>query len=96
MLGQLDSSRIKALYVSGNGQSIYYAKEDSLHYIGVNVIDCSEMNFVFKSGELQNAIFITNPDATMYPLDELKPDELRLKGFKWLGDKRPQRTYYQY
>jgi lipopolysaccharide export system protein LptA len=96
MLGQLDSSRIKALFVSGNGQSIYYAKEDSLHYIGVNVIDCSEMNFVFKSGELQNAIFITNPDATMYPLDELKPDELRLKGFKWLVDKRPQRTYYQY
>jgi lipopolysaccharide export system protein LptA len=96
MLGVLDSSRIKSLYVSGNGQSIYYAKEDSLHYIGINIIDCSEMNFVFSSGEMNKAIFITNPDATMYPLDELKPDELRLKGFKWLESRRPQKANYQH
>ncbi|MFY8021285.1 MAG: OstA-like protein [Bacteroidia bacterium] len=95
MVGQLDSSKIKSLFVSGNGQSIYYAKEDSLHYIGINVIDCSEMKFGFLSGELQNAIFITNPEATMYPLDELKPEDLRLKGFKWLDLRRPQRANYQ-
>lgn len=95
MVGQLDSSKIKSLFVSGNGQSIYYAKEDSLHYIGINVIDCSEMKFGFKLGELENAIFITNPEATMYPLDELKPEDLRLKGFKWQEIRRPQRANYQ-
>ncbi len=95
MTGILDSSAIKVIKVFGNGQSIYYSKEDSIRYIGVNKIDCSEMIFYFKKGELEKAVFITDADATLYPLDELKPEELRLKGFKWLEKRRPQKLYYQ-
>ncbi|MDP3928886.1 MAG: OstA-like protein [Bacteroidota bacterium] len=91
MSGAMDSSQLKDLLVFGNGQSIFYAKEDSLHYIGVNVIDCSEMNFEFMKGQIHKATFISSPDATLYPLDELKPEELRLKGFKWREALRPKR-----
>jgi lipopolysaccharide export system protein LptA len=91
MSGAMDSSQLKDLLVFGNGQSIFYAKEDSLHYIGVNVIDCSEMNFEFMKGQIHKATFISSPDATLYPLDELKPEELRLKGFKWQEALRPKR-----
>jgi lipopolysaccharide export system protein LptA len=90
MKGKMDSSSLKEIWVYGNGQSIFYAKEDSVNYIGVNVIDCSEMKFDFKKGELDKAIFITSPDATLYPVDELKPEELRLKGFKWFEGRRPK------
>ncbi len=92
MKGTLDSSQLKEIRVFGNGQNIYYAKEDSSNYIGVNVIDCSIMHFRFNKGAMEKAAFITSPDATLYPLDELKPEELRLKGFKWLENKRPRRT----
>jgi len=95
MKGSMDSSRLNEIKVFGNGQSIFYAKEDSLHYIGVNVIDCSEMKFQFKKGGLEKAVFITDPDATLFPLDELKPEDLRLKGFQWYEKKRPQRLYFQ-
>jgi len=91
MVGMMDSSSLKDLLVYGNGQSIFYAKEDSAHYIGVNVIDCSEMNFEFRKGQIHKAIFISSPDATLYPLDELKPQDLRLKGFKWHEALRPKR-----
>ena len=93
--GCLDSGTINLIKVYGNGQSIYYAKEDSVNYIGINKIDCSEMIFEFKKGGLEKATYITEPDAILYTLDELKPEELRLKGFKWLNKRRPQKLYYQ-
>ncbi len=88
MHGLFEKSKIKYMRVYGNGQSIYYAKEDS-GYIGVNVINCSEMEFFFKQNKIDRCIFITNPDAVFYPLNELKPEELRLKGFKWQKERRP-------
>jgi hypothetical protein len=48
------------------------------------------MKFNFLNGQLNKAIFITSPDATLYPVDELKPEELRLKGFKWFESRRPK------
>jgi len=92
MKGRMDSSNLNEIKVFGNGQSIFYAKEDSVNYIGVNVIDCSEMTFNFLKGQLDKAKFITSPDATLYPVDELKPEELRLKGFKWYEGRRPKRS----
>lgn len=82
------NGKISFIKVYGNGQSVYYAKEDS-SYIGVNVIDCSEMTFAFEQGKIKNAKFITQPDATFYPIDELTPEDLRLKGFVWRSKGRP-------
>ena len=96
MKGFLDSNNIKYLRVYGNGQSIYYAKEDSVNYIGINKIDCSEMEFYFANKKISKGVFINNPEGFMYPLDELKPEELRLRGFVWREKEKPQRVYYQY
>lgn len=96
MKGYLDSNSIKYIHVFGNCQSIYYEKEDSVNYIGVNKIDCSEMEFYFVDKKISKAIFINNPDGEMYPLDELKPEELRLRGFVWRQKEIPQKVYYQY
>jgi hypothetical protein len=38
---------------------------------------------------MKRSNFITQPDANFYPIHELKSEELKLKGFKWYGDKRP-------
>lgn len=96
MKGSLDSGALDFVRVLGNAQSIHYEKEDSINFIGVNVIDCSFMNFEFKKGEIQRALFETTPTATMLPPGDAKPEELRLKGFKWLEQRRPQRFSYQY
>lgn len=85
-----EQGKISFIHVFGNGQSIYYAKEDS-SYLGVNIIDCSEMKFSFKMGKIASTKFITEPDATFYPIDELKPEELKIKGFKWLETLKPVR-----
>lgn len=96
MKGFLDSNNIKYIRVYGNGQSIYYAKEDSVNYIGINKIDCSEMEFYFYNKKIVKGVFITSPEGFMYPLDEFKPEELKLKGFIWREKEKPQKVYYQY
>jgi lipopolysaccharide export system protein LptA len=89
MKGFFENNKIKFMQVFGNGQSIYFAKEEDTTYIGVNVVDCSEMEFYFKDNKIDKGKFITQPDAVFYTLDEIKPDELRLKGFKWQINRRP-------
>ena len=82
--------------MSGNAQSIYYAKEDSVNYIGVNLINCGEMTYFFEKGELKRVVSLFNPEGKIYPLDALKPHELKLKGFKWSLQNRPQKPVFQY
>jgi lipopolysaccharide export system protein LptA len=96
MHGTLDSNQIKLVKVLGNAQSIHYEKEDSINFIGVNVIDCSFMTFIFEKGQIKKTIFETSPTATMHPPKGLKPEEFRLKGFKWHEKRRPQRANFQY
>ncbi len=90
MNGFFEQSKFKYMHVYGNGQSIFYAKNDKdSAYIGVNIINCSEMEFHFNDNKISRCNFITSPEATFHPIGFLKPEELRLKGFKWLPQRRP-------
>ena len=90
MKGKFRDSKIEYIHVMSNAQSIYYPKEEKdSTYIGVNVIDCSEMEFYFDKNKIKKCNFITEPQATLYPIGELKPEELKLKGFKWQQGKKP-------
>jgi len=88
MYGFFEGNAIKFLHVNGNAQSIYYAKQDS-DYIGVNTEDCSEMEFNFKMNKIDRCNFINQPFAVLHPINELKPEDLKLKGFIWLNNLRP-------
>lgn len=90
MKGQFEENAFKYLHVFGNGQSIFYAKDEKdSTYLGVNIIDCSEMEFFFDQNRMKRSNFITQPNATFYPLGALKPEELKLKGFNWRVKQRP-------
>jgi lipopolysaccharide export system protein LptA len=90
MSGRFEESKFKYLHVFGNAQSIFYAKDDKdSSYLGVNVIDCSEIEFFFKQNKIDRTNFINQPNATFYQLNALKPEELKLKGFNWRIKQRP-------
>lgn len=84
------NQKINYLTVLSNSQSIYFAKEKE-EYIGVNVVDCSEMKFTFSEGKITSTKFLNKPDAVFYPINELKPDELKLRGFTWSHKLKPKR-----
>jgi len=89
MKGYFIDNQLHKIEVTGNGQTIYYAQEDDGSFIGVNKIDCSDMIIRVMDNTIDKITFITKPEATLYPIDELDPKELLLMDFKWLEEKRP-------
>ena len=75
--------------VMGNGESIYYLVEDD-EIIGVNKSQSSNIIIFWAEGKVQTIKSEPNPDAILYPLDELPETESRLRDFNWLEDYRPK------
>jgi hypothetical protein len=78
--------------VSGNGQTVYYAKDKS-DIVGVNKIECSNMTLHFVDNDIKRIDFYVNPIGTLYPLEQAPENELKLKGFLWLDSERPKSKY---
>lgn len=84
--GELDRLRVE-----GNAETVYYVKDEAGAYIGVDQSECSKMVIYFAEGEIDKIKFITQPNSVLYPMNEVDHDNLRLKGFEWLFDKKPQK-----
>jgi len=93
MFGQFYNNELVTLLVEGNGQSIYYAKEENGYYLGVNKADCSNMFIRFKDNKVNKVSFMTRPDAVFSPLDQVNKEDLKLKGFSWRIREKPLTKY---
>ncbi|MEO5572053.1 MAG: OstA-like protein [Bacteroidia bacterium] len=92
MTGYFEDNKLYKIYVTGNGQTIYYIKdkkENKERLTGVNRAECSDMIVFIKENKVSKIILLKKPEGTLYPIKELKPEELKLKGFMWLEEKRP-------
>jgi lipopolysaccharide export system protein LptA len=86
--GFFRDNELYQIKVEGNGQTVYFAKEKN-SIIGVNKAECSDILISVKDNEIQKITFITQPEATLYPLGELSPKDIVLDDFKWRGNERP-------
>ena len=92
MIGYFTDNKLQVLNVEGNGQSIYFASEEEKpgEYLGVNKADCSNIIISFKENKVQKVNFLVKPDAVFSPMDEVKEEDLKLKGFTWRIKLRPE------
>ena len=79
-----NENKLSNIEVIGNGESIYYIEDERNNQIvGVNKIICSNMNIIINRREIENINFYKKPDAIIFPISKIKPNELLLKGFTW-------------
>ena len=84
MIAYFDENELSNIEVKGNGESIYYVEDEKNNEpIGVNKIICSNMNIIVRNRAIGSINFYEKPDATLYPIDKISPDNLLLKGFAW-------------
>lgn len=88
MRGFFLKNELYLIKVEGNGQTIYYAEEKKV-IKAVNRADCSDLNIYLKDKKIDRINFITKPEATLYPLDQVDSNELKLKDFSWREHMRP-------
>lgn len=84
MKAYFHENELSNIEVIGNGESIYYVEdEEKSEAVGVNKIICSNMNITINNRQIENIYFYKEPDAMLYPLNQINRNELLLKGFKW-------------
>ena len=94
MEGFFSDNKLVRVNVEGNGQTIYYAteknKETKLDELkAANKADCSDLTIYLKDNQINKITFITKPDATLFPIEQVDIKEFKLKGFSWRLNERP-------
>lgn len=90
MKGYFLEGSLSNLDVNGNGQTIYFARDEE-QLIGVNKAESSNIKIFFEEGELDRINMLTQPAAVLYPPEHLPKEEMYLSGFVWLIKHRPMR-----
>ncbi len=90
MFGKFSDNNLRKVYVNGNGQTIYYPKDEAEEYIGMNRSLCSNILIKLMDNEVNAITFLTKPEATLYPMREATGENSRLEGFLSRFGERPQ------
>lgn len=93
MTGRFRNNELYSLVAEGNSRTIYFVKEakDSVEQVtGMNRADCSIITVGLDSGQVSTVSFITQPTATLHPLEQVAPGQMRLEGFRWNAALRPR------
>jgi lipopolysaccharide export system protein LptA len=91
MTGYFVEQKLTRVYVEGNGETIYFAGEDGGEPDNVNKAKASNLIIKIENNKVKDITFLTQPDATLYPLSLIKLDEMRLEGFDWRIEERPEK-----
>lgn len=89
--GFFNDTTITHIYADGNAESVYYIKDEQDVYSGVNKSQSRVLWIYFVSKEVDRIVFVEKPEATFYPIQQVKPVDFLLKGFRWSENRRPER-----
>jgi hypothetical protein len=88
MTGYIINEELDKIYVDGNGQTLYYAR-DKENIIGLNRAESGKLAIKFKEGKIFRISFIGQPEGKLTPIPQLSDDQRRLSGFDWKDSIRP-------
>src|SRR5450631_435002 len=87
--GVIDYMRSK-----GSAEAVYYIKDDSMALVGVNRVNKADViDMIFLNRQLNKVVLRQDADGVMYPIKKVNPDDMRLRNFKWLDDRRPKTKF---
>lgn len=89
MVAYIDDKKLSQIDVINKGKSVYFIKDEKGKLIGVNFIECKDMEIYLKDSKLDKIWFFEKPTGKMHPPLSLSKDELLLPDFKWNVDYRP-------
>lgn len=88
IVGYLVNNELDHIVVDGNGQTLYYAREEE-EIIGINKSESSKIEIKFKEGKIDNIVFRKKPVGELKPLLDLSESDRFLKDFSWEIKRRP-------
>jgi lipopolysaccharide export system protein LptA len=94
IIGYLENNKLVRMEILGNGESIYFIKDDSAAFVGGNQSVCSKMDIFMDTvkEEVNNILFVSKPEATFTPFELVNLASFRLPGFKWQFVLKPKKA----
>lgn len=92
MVGHFRDSRLHRVDVDGDGETVYYGSEEGTAPENVNQAKSSRLYIIIEANKVKQITFLSQPDATLYPIKDVKPAEMRLEGFRWRIAERPMKV----
>jgi len=90
MIAYFVKNELYKIKVTGNSETVYFAREEDETLIGINKLFASDMLIFVENNDIKTITYIDKPSGTLYPENEISPYDLKLKGFIWLEDQRPK------
>lgn len=87
--GYFRENKLNNLFVDGNAESIYYLKEDTA-YSGLNHQISSRLKVLLNNNKLKSITAIRSIEGSVTPMEDLKEEDMVLKGFIWKPRDRPK------
>jgi lipopolysaccharide export system protein LptA len=88
MTGYVVNNELSKIDVNGNGQTLYYARQEE-EIIGLNRVESSKISIRFREGKIFKISFLQATEGLLKPLFELTEEEKTLSGFDWKISQRP-------
>ena len=88
MVGFIVNNELNKIDVNGNGQTLYYARQNE-EIIGLNRVESSKITIRFKEGAIFKISFVQAPEGLLKPLLGLTEEDKQLNGFDWKVKNRP-------
>lgn len=90
-------SELSLIEVRGNGQTTYYGLDEQDRFIGVNVLESSDLDIRMKDKKINTIKYINQPKGIMHPIGDLDPvKDLRYSGFQWRIKEKPEKSDCMY
>jgi lipopolysaccharide export system protein LptA len=83
------NNELYMIKVQGNAETIYFVRDEKKAMIGINKAMASNMAIMLDKRKINKIIYLTQPDATLYPEKDLQDEDKFLKDFNWIEDQRP-------
>ncbi len=88
--GHFKENHLYKIDVYGNGETIYYIRDEHEDLVGINKAISANMTIFVEDNQVQQILFMDDPEANLFPPEELTPEERLLRHFKWHIDIRPK------
>lgn len=75
--------------IFGNAQSLYFPKDETGAYMGMDKRECAEIKLQLEDDEVKHIRFYNTPTGAFTPMKKAKEEQFKLEGFQWRGNLRP-------
>jgi lipopolysaccharide export system protein LptA len=91
--GYFENGNVNFFKAKGNAENIYYAADDNGGFIGANRSTSDVIDVYFADRKPNKVVLRNNLEGTITPMRQINYTEFKVRGFKWLADKRPKTRY---